>query len=301
MISVCVPSEAVAAALDGLAVQVCCWDWQGAAPDGAAASEFVVPPYMSGPPDPRRLDELPAARVLQLLSAGYEPWEPVLRPGMVLCNGRGIHGASTAELAVGGLIAVLREFPANLDRQRRATWVQEHTDGLAGKRVLVLGAGDIGMRVATAVGAFEAETTLVGRTPREGVLAGADVPRLLADHDVVVVAVPYSAQTHRLVDAAFLAAMPDGAVLVNVARGPIVDTEALLAELRAGRLRAFLDVTDPEPLPDGHPLWTAPNVLITPHIGGGTTGWQQRADALLRAQVARYLAGESLQNVVARG
>jgi phosphoglycerate dehydrogenase-like enzyme len=112
---------------------------------------------------------------------------------------------------------------------------------------------------------------------------------------------PHTPRTHHLVDAPFLAAMPDGAMLVNVARGPIVETEALVAELTARRLHAFLDVTDPEPLPQGHPLWSAPNLLLTPHVGGGTRGWQRRAYALARAQLRRYLAGEELLNVVRGG
>lgn len=301
MTTLCVPSATIAAGLDGLGVEVCCWDWAEPPPAGAATAQIVVPPYMAGPPDPARLAQLPSARVIQVLSAGYEPWEPVLRPGMVLCNGRGIHGASTAELAVGGAIALLRRLPYFLDRQRAATWSPARTDGLAGKRVLVLGAGDIGQRVATAVAAFGAEPTLAGRSARAGVVAGTDVPALLPGVHVVVVALPHSPQTHHLVDAAFLAALPDGALLVNVARGGIVDTDALLAELHARRLFAFLDVTEPEPLPEGHPLWSAPNVLLTPHVGGGTTGWSERAIALLRDQVRRYLAGEPLQNVVARG
>jgi phosphoglycerate dehydrogenase-like enzyme len=142
---------------------------------------------------------------------------------------------------------------------------------------------------------------VVARTARDGVRTLADVPVLLPQTDVVVLAVPNTAETTGLVDAAFLAAQPDGALIVNVARGAIVDTDALLAELTAGRLRAFLDVTDPEPLPSGHPLWDAPNLLLTPHVGGGTRGWQRRAYDLVREQVARYVAGEKLANRVSAG
>jgi phosphoglycerate dehydrogenase-like enzyme len=128
-----------------------------------------------------------------------------------------------------------------------------------------------------------------------------EVGDLLSSHDIVVIALPHTPQTHRLVDAEFLAAMPDGAVLVNVARGAIVDTDALVAELEAGRLRAFLDVTDPEPLPPDHPLWDAPNILITPHVGGGTQGWERRAYRLVREQILRFHHGEALANVVSEG
>jgi phosphoglycerate dehydrogenase-like enzyme len=167
--------------------------------------------------------------------------------------------------------------------------------------VLVLGAGDIGRRVATALAAFDAEVTLVARTAREDVRAIADLPALLPEQDAVVLALPNTPETRGLVSGQFLAALPDGAVLVNVARGAIVDTDALLAELRRERLHAFLDVTDPEPLPPDHPLWDAPNLLLTPHVGGGTTGWQRRAYALVRAQLERYVAGEELANRVERG
>jgi phosphoglycerate dehydrogenase-like enzyme len=299
--TVCVPTAAVGEALAGLDLDVLVWDWQGEPPAGAETAEIVVPPYGGSPVDPNRLAELPAARVVQLLSAGYEPWPPVLPPGVTLCNGRGVHGASTAELALGGLIAVLRDLPRYAEQQRQGTWAPHQGDGLDGRRVLVLGAGDIGERVAAAVTALGATATLVGRTARGQVRSIDEVPALLPDQDVVVVALPHAPETHHLVDAAFLAALPDGAAVVNVGRGPIVDTDALLAELRAKRLRAFLDVVDPEPLPAGHPLWQAPNLVLTPHVGGGTSGWQQRANALLRAQVQRYLAAEPLANVVRTG
>jgi phosphoglycerate dehydrogenase-like enzyme len=144
-----------------------------------------------------------------------------------------------------------------------------------------------------------AEVTLVARRSRDGVRAFTELPSLLPEHQVVVIAVPYTTQTHHLVDADFLATMPDGALLVNVARGAIVDTDALLAELTSQRLHAFLDVTDPEPLPADHPLWDAPHLQLTPHVGGGTFGWQRRAYRLVREQVIRLHRGEPLQNVVA--
>ena len=298
MTTVCVPSDDVRDALAGLPVETITWDWHSTPPPGLDRVEFAVPPYMAGPPPAESVARLPALRAVQLLSAGYEAWPPMLPAGVVLCNGRGIHGGSTAELAVGGLIAVLRELPRFADLQRQASWQPARTDGLDGKRVLVLGIGDIGSRVVTAVAAFGAQVTQVGRTAREGVLSLDAVGSVLAAQDVVVLALPYSTATHHLVDAGFLAALPDGAVVVNVARGGVIDTEALLAELISGRLRAFLDVTDPEPLPADHPLWRAPNLLLTPHIGGGTARWLDRAHALLREQVRRFLAGEPLLNVV---
>jgi phosphoglycerate dehydrogenase-like enzyme len=167
--------------------------------------------------------------------------------------------------------------------------------------VLVLGAGDIARHVAAALRVFDADVTLVGRTQREDVRTLAELPQLLPSAHAVVIAVPLTEQTSGLVDAGFLAALPDGAMVVNVARGRIVDTDALLAELERGRLSAFLDVTEPEPLPPGHPLWHAPNVLITPHVGGGTTGWRRRGYRLVREQLRRFAAGEPLLNTVTEG
>jgi phosphoglycerate dehydrogenase-like enzyme len=276
------------------------WDGTGAAPDGTPDVEFLVPPYGPRAFDATQLAGMPRLQVIQLLSAGAEPWLPVRPPGVTLCNARGVHGASTAELAVAGMSSVLRELPAMYAAQREGRWAPRDTDALVGKRVLVLGAGDIGSRIATAVVAFGAQATMVARTARDGVQAMTELPALLPEHDVVAVAVPHTDETHHLVDAAFLAALPDGALVVNVARGAIVDTGALLAELTAGRLHAFLDVTDPEPLPPEHPLWDAPNLLLTPHVGGGTRDWERRGYQLVRDQLLRHVRGDELQNVVAR-
>jgi phosphoglycerate dehydrogenase-like enzyme len=282
-------------------VEFLTWDGYGDPPPGAEEIEFFVGRYDVPPPPADALAALPRLRVVQLLSAGVEPWLPVVPDGVLLCNGRGVHGASTAELAVAGLLASRRGLVPFEAARRAHEWRPVRTPGVTGRRVLVVGAGDIGRRVATALEAFDAEVTLVARTARDGVRALADVPALLPEQDVVVLALPNTPQTRGLVDARFLAALPDGALLVNVARGAIVDTDALVAELRAGRLHAFLDVTDPEPLPADHPLWDVPNLLLTPHVGGGTQGWEARAYALVRAQVDRYRAGEELANCVERG
>ena len=282
-------------------VEVVVWDGYGDPPPGADRIEFFVGRYDVAPPPAESLAALQHLRLIQLLSAGVEPWLPVLPTGVPLYNGRGIHGASTAELAVAGMLAVLRELP-RFDRAREAhRWERGVTDGLDGARVLVLGVGDIGARIMDIAQRLDADVTAVARSARPGVSTLAELPTLLPAHEVVVVALPHTPHTERLVDATFLAAMPDNALLVNIARGAIVDTDALLAELTARRLRAFLDVTDPEPLPADHPLWDAPNLLLTPHVGGGTRGWQRRGYQLVRAQLARYLAGEPLVNAVTDG
>jgi phosphoglycerate dehydrogenase-like enzyme len=297
---ICVPTPEDAENLTGLdGVRVVVWDGTGDLPDGIDEVTFFVGPYMVERFSRERLAVMPQLRVIQLLSAGVDPWLPLVPEGVVLCNGRGVHGISTAELAVGGLLSLLRGLPDYRADQLAHRWspTREGPD-LDGRRVLLIGAGEIAQAVAAAVEVFGAETTLVARTARAGVHTMADLPGLLPEHDVVVLALPYTAETDHLVDAAFLAAMPDGAILVNVARGRIVDTDALLAELTRERLSAFLDVVDPEPLPEDHPLWDAPNVLLTPHVGGGTDGWRRRGARLIRAQVERFVAGQPLQNVV---
>ena len=238
---------------------------------------------------------LPSLRVLQTTNAGTEQWEGRLPGGVVLSNGRGAHGASTAEWAVAALLAVYRQL-VRFSQQR--TWDTRSTETLKGKRVLVLGAGDLGTEIRVRLEAFAATATLVGRTARDGVRALEEVPELLGAHDAVVLVVPLTEKTRHLVDAAFLARMRDGAVLVNAARGGVVDTDALVAELGRGRLRAALDVTEPEPLPAGHPLWTAPGVLITPHVGGYTEGREDRAWAVARENVAAVGRGEQPPNAV---
>ena len=282
-------------------VDVVVWDGTGEPPAGIDQVEFLVGGYGGATMSPEALARMPRLSVIQLLSAGVESWLPVVPPGVVLCNGRGIHGGPTAELAIAGLLAVLRELPRFVEQQRDRVWRATEVHSLDGMRVLVLGAGDIGQRVASVVRLLDAEATLVARHQRPGVEPIAALPELLAQHDVVVVALPLTAETEGLVDAAFLAAMRDGAVLINIARGKIVRTTALVAELQAQRLRAFLDVTEPEPLPVDHPLWTAPGVLITPHVGGGTPGWANRAYRLVREQLSRFVAGEPLRNVVSDG
>lgn len=209
-----------------------------------------------------------------------------------------MHGSSTSEWALTAILSVLREFPRFERAQAEHRWDQAVTDELAGKRVLVIGAGDVGQQLARRLRACDAEVVFVARTAREDVHAMVDLPALLPSADVVVLIVPKTSETTGMVDAAFLSQLKDGALLVNAARGPVVVTAALLAELQSGRLRAALDVTDPEPLPADHPLWSAPNLLLTPHVGGSVLGLTDRFITLLAAQVTRYERGEPLQNVV---
>jgi phosphoglycerate dehydrogenase-like enzyme len=268
-------------------------------PDGHLEAPVVVVGLENTPAVGARFGELTGLRLIQTLNAGYEQWLPHLPDGVMLSNGRGAHGGSSAEWVVAVLLAIYRDLRLFGDQQARGVWGPQSTETLIGKRVVVLGAGDLGTSLAARLTPFEAEVTLVGRHARPGVQAIADVAELLPTADVVVAMLPSGAATHHLVDAQFLARLPDGAIVVNAGRGGAVDTDALLAELISGRLRAALDVTDPEPLPDGHPLWSAPNLLLTPHVAGSTVGAWERAWAIARRQIEIHADGGLPPNLVA--
>lgn len=259
--------------------------------------EFWVPPFLTSAPD-AIVARLPALRVVQLLTAGADAWIGRLPEDVTLCDARGVHSSSTSEWAVAAVLAYVRDFPYFARAQARGDWAYRGTDELAGKRVLIVGAGAIGEATAARLAPFEVDVTLVARHARPGVHGVDELLALLPEHDVVIVIVPLTADTIRLVDAKFLAAMRDGALLVNAARGPVVDTDALTAELATGRIGAAVDVTAPEPLPPGHPLWTMPNLLLTPHVAASVGGMLRRGYALVGAQVRRYVAGAELENVV---
>lgn len=240
--------------------------------------------------------------VVQTLSAGVEVWLGRLPEGVSLVNARGAHGGSTAEWAVTVLLALRRGLPRFVRQQDRHDWTEVGSPGLQGAHVLVIGAGDLGEQTRRRLDGFGCTVTLVARTARDdghGQVRSVDeLPDLLPSADAVVLVVPLTEATRGLVDAAFLARMKDGAALVNAARGAVVDTDALLAELQAGRLVAGLDVTDPEPLPADHPLWDAPGLLLTPHVGGYTDGWGERAWAVAREQLLMLARGERPTNTV---
>ena len=259
---------------------------------------FHVMHYRFSRSDGELLARMPQLEVVQTQTAGVEHVRPYLPEGVTLCNGRGIHDTSTAELALTLTLASLRGVPEFVRAQGERRWAFEQRESLADKTVLIVGHGQIGAAIERRVLPFEAEVVRVARSARDGVHAIAELPDLLPEADVVVLIVPGTEETTGLFDAAMLARMRDGALLVNVARGPVVVTDALLAELRSGRLRAALDVTDPEPLPADHPLWEAPGLLLSPHVGGASSAMQPRARRLVRQQLERYAAGEDLANVM---
>lgn len=294
-ITVLVPDEQGEAALAGVAgVDVRRVPADGPLPD----AEVLVPGFLVAPDVAAYLDQLPSLRFIQLLTAGAEDWIGKVPAHIMLSVARGAHGGSTAEWTLAALLAVYRDL-VSFEREREAgRWARRPTETLIGKKVLVIGAGDLGSQLRRRLTACDAETTLVGSTARDGVHGIAEVPNLLPAHDAVVLMVPLTPATTRMVDADFLSRMRDGAVLVNAARGKVVDTDALVAELASGRLRAALDVTEPEPPPAGHPLWTVPNLLLTPHVAASVDGYQDRAYAVVAAEIARYAAGEKPHNLV---
>jgi len=263
---------------------------------------FYVLPYMKGTGVLERAADMPKLQVVQALTAGYEEFLPLVPPAVTLCNAAGLHDTSTAELAVALTLASGRHLDSFARNQSAGTWHPVFGRALADQRVLIVGYGHIGPAIERRLQGFEvASVTRVARRRRSGppeVHPIEDLHRLLPQADVVILIAPHTAETERMISARELALLPDGALLVNVARGKLVDTGALVAELSAGRIRAALDVTDPEPLPVGHPLWRQPGVLISPHVGGFSTAFAPRADRLIAAQLTRFAAGEPLENIV---
>jgi phosphoglycerate dehydrogenase-like enzyme len=274
--------------------------WSGGEefPTSADQVEFVVLPHGQKPEVIRKLGTLPRLRTIQILSAGADHVLPYVPGDIRLCNARGAHTPATAELTVGLIIASLRNFPRFAVAQHEGRWDTTLSDPVAGKHVLIVGYGDIGAAVERRLAGWDVAVERIARTARDGVHAIAELPELLPAADVVVILVPVTDETRQLVNKDFLAAMKDGALLVNAARGVVVDTDALLAELTSGRLRAALDVTDPEPLPAGHPLWQAPGLLLTPHVGGAIHEVRERGYQVVAAQLARLAAGEPLRNAI---
>jgi phosphoglycerate dehydrogenase-like enzyme len=294
---VLVPYRRVVADLPAsLAVDV--YDGRGAPPDRLDEVVFYVAPYTFDREPLELLGRMPALRVVQTLTAGYEHVLPYLPDGVTLCNAGRIHDTSTAELAVTLTLASLRGIPDFVRGQDAGQWRHSRRESLADSTVLIVGYGGIGAAVERRLAGFEVEILRVARRGRDGVAGLARLPDLLPRADVVVICVPLTSATRGMVDAGFLARIRDGGLLVNVARGAVVDTAALTAEVTAGRLRAALDVTEPEPLPPGHPLWTAPEVLLTPHVGGNSTAFVPRARRLVVDQLRRFAAGEPLHHVV---
>jgi phosphoglycerate dehydrogenase-like enzyme len=249
---------------------------------------------------PGIFERLPGLRVVQSFNAGVDQLQPLIPPGVILCNAVGVHDASVSEWVVAVILAMRRRLPEFGEVQRRAEWVHDVArpiDDLDGATVVVLGYGSIGKALAQRLAPFGVRVVGVARHARPDAVTPESLPGLLPKADVVVDLLPLTPDTRKFVDAKFLSRMKPGAVFVNAGRGGTVDTDALLAAVRSGRIDAALDVTDPEPLPAEHPLWRAPNVLITPHIAGTVARMEARAYRFAGEQIRRYAAGEPLLGV----
>lgn len=275
----------------------------GVTPDPADLEKitFYVPAYMYGAAALTPIASMGSLQVIQSPNAGVDDVIPLRPKGVVLCNAAGVHDASTAELAVGLAIASRRGFNSFAQYQSRGVWLHTSNASLTDSKVAIVGHGNIGKTIAQMLGGFEVEVTSFSRSGSDGALKMENFDRLLPTFDVIILIVPLNDQTRHFINAQRLSAMKDGASLINVARGAIIDTDALVAELNSGRISCALDVTDPEPLPAGHPLWNTPNTIITPHVGGDSKAFEPRGRALVEAQLARFAAGQPLINVVAEG
>jgi phosphoglycerate dehydrogenase-like enzyme len=266
-----------------------------------AEVDFIVPfdrtrepllDLLAGPPG--RL------RVIQTLSAGVDWLIGRVPEHVIVCNARGVYDAPLAEWVVGAILAMQRGLVQARDAQARRAWETIEPAELLGRRVVILGLGSIGTAISDRLRPFGVEVIGVGRTARDGVRGLADLDEVLRDAEILVDILPLTGETGGLLDARRLGLLPDGALVVNAGRGSTIDAAALVAELRAGRIRAALDVTDPEPLPPDHPLWGLPNVLISPHMAGDSPSSTIRSFELAGDQIRRFAAGEPLINVVDR-
>ena len=262
---------------------------------------FYVPTYMGGRPALELTKKMPNLKILQMPNAGFDDALEFVRDGMTLCNGKSIHDDSTAELAVGLTIASLRGFPYFVRNQDKSSWVHVKNKSINDRKIGIIGFGSIGTTIAKMLSGFAVEIIPFTQSGRDNTTAISDLDKYLPSLDVVILILPLTAESRNLFDARRLALMKDGALLVNVARGPIVDTDALVKELNSGRITAAVDVTDPEPLPSDHPLWRAKGVLISPHVGGNTTAFEKRARKLIESQLNLLAEGKPLNNVIVAG
>ena len=259
---------------------------------------IYIPTYMGGKKSLDPISDLTNLNTVQLLTAGYEDVIPFMRDELTLCNARGVHDFSTSELAVSLILAHYKDHREFAHSQSQGWWNHKTTGSTYGKEIAIIGAGSVAQRLKSMLAPFECKVTMFGQSARDGVEAISTVQATVGKFDCVVLLVPLTASTHNLVDAAFLKAMKDGALLVNVARGPVVNTDALCAELASKRLYAALDVTDPEPLTEGHPLWSYENCTVIPHVGGDSTAFEPQARAFLAEQFKRIAQGKQPINII---
>jgi phosphoglycerate dehydrogenase-like enzyme len=276
-------------------------------PDGGTPAEIdgVILPYINAGAVLGSLAKVPGLKFVQTQSTGYDGVIEAAGPKAGVANASGVHAAATAELAIGLILAKLRGIDQAVRDQQYGLWKPERRQSLADRRVLLVGVGGIGHEIARRLEPFEVTVTRVGssaRTDEHGAVhASSDLTALAATHDILVSVLPLNDHTHQLIGEEVLAALPDGALVVNVGRGSVVDTAALTKEVLSGRLQCAIDVVDPEPLPQDHPLWSTTNALITPHVGGNASAFQPRILKLLRKQLEALAAGKAPANLVQAG
>jgi phosphoglycerate dehydrogenase-like enzyme len=263
--------------------------------------DMYVPSYMGGAKALSYAAQMPNLSILQMLNAGYDDALAYVRPGITLCNARGVHDASTAELAVGLAIASRRGFLEFSNDQRQGNWNHRRFPALSDSKVGIIGFGSIGKEVARKLSGFDVTITAFTQSGRNNTTAISELDKHLPNLDIVILILPLSDSSRHMFNAERLSKMKNGALIINVARGPIIDTEALIKELATKRIFAALDVTDPEPLPERHPLWNAPNVIIVPHVGGNSAAFEPRGRSLIESQLRLISEGKTLNHIVAIG
>ena len=275
---------------------------EGDLPDTLGRGDVVIP-HVHRARLREVLPRLEGLRVVQTLSAGVDYLEGHIPEGVILCDAAGVHDVGVSEWVLAAILAMQRDLPMYVRQQERAEWKRPagRARELSGARVVILGHGSIGRAVEERLTPFGAHVSGVVRHPRDGLHGVDDLPALLPEADVVVVLLPLTPATRGMVDAAFVARMKPGALLVNAGRGAIADTQAITDAVLDGRVRVALDVFDPEPLPAEHPLWSAPGALLTPHVAGTTERFVERGWRLVADQMRRYIDGEPLLNVVTEG
>jgi phosphoglycerate dehydrogenase-like enzyme len=282
------------------------WDLRSD-PRGGTLDEIdaVILPYIDAGAVLPALSNVPGLKFVQTQSTGFDGVREAAGPAAGVSSAAGVHAAATAELALGLILAKLRGIDQAVRDQKQAAWRPERRQSLADRKVLLAGVGGIGQEIVRRLEPFEVSVTRVGSVARDDdhghVHAPSELAELAASHDILISVLPLSEQTHHLIGEKVLAALPDGALVVNVGRGAVVDTAALTREVTSGRLQCAIDVVDPEPLPADHPLWGSPNALITPHIGGNASAFEPRIVKLLSQQLEALAAGRLPANLVQAG
>jgi phosphoglycerate dehydrogenase-like enzyme len=262
---------------------------------------FYVPSYMGGRKALEYTTSMPNLKILQVPNAGFDDALEFLRPGMILCNARGVHDASTAELAIALAISSRRGFYDFAVAQQAGQWKSKRYESFNDSKIGIIGAGSIARTLASYLSPYDVKITFFSRSGSDGAVKISELDSHLPQLDILFLVLPLNAESKNLINTDRLKLIKDGAVIVNVGRGAIIDTQALIEELNSGRIFAGLDVTDPEPLPENHPLWKAKNLILSPHVGGNSTAFDSRAKNLIERQLNLISQGEAPENIVARG